>query len=223
VMIGLVLLDLPLPSQATVLDGCGTCTRCLDACPTDAFAAPYVLDARRCISYLTIENPGAIEPNLRTSVGRHVFGCDVCQAVCPYNASRKLPPALLELRTSPQRDGAHLDAWLSLSSSDYRRLTQQSALRRAPRAQLQRNAAVALGNSKDRRAIPELTAALLHNDKALVRTHAAWALGQLAELEPEAVRHTLCQAQQTETDAAVRDEIAHLLAHLPSGAADTSG
>ncbi len=123
VLLGLVLLDCELPSSPLRLDGCGTCTRCLDACPTAAFPAPYVLDANRCIAYLTIENQSGIDPNLRSEVGTHVFGCDVCQAVCPYNASRKLPQALAELRTKPERETVGLTDWLAMTSGDYRRLT----------------------------------------------------------------------------------------------------
>lgn len=220
VLLGLVLVDRALPSSPPTLDGCGTCTRCLDACPTRAFAAPYVLDARRCISYLTIENSGDIAADLRADVGAHVFGCDVCQTVCPYNASRKLPPPLSELCATRERKSADLTAWVGLTSGEYRRLTQRSALRRTPRAQLQRNAVVALGNTKDPQAIPTLGTALLHNANPLVRKHAAWALGQLAPAASVAVQQLLGQAQMSEADRSVRDAIECVLDELGTGPTD---
>jgi epoxyqueuosine reductase len=223
VVIGLVLIDQTVESSQPVLDGCGECTRCLDQCPTQAFPEPYVLDARRCISYLTIENPGTVDPDLRASLGERVFGCDVCQTVCPYNASRKLPEALSELRATPLRQAANLPAWLNLTSSDYRRLTQQSALRRTPRAQLQRNAAVALGNTQDASMVPELGKALVANVSPLVREHCAWALGQLSHLDPKNVRQFLDAAQQSETDVGVRTEIERVLAAATASTPDTSG
>lgn len=214
VVLGLLLLDQDLPEAPPVGDGCGTCTRCLDACPTQAFPAAFVLDARKCIAFLTIENPGEIQPELRRDMGTHVFGCDVCQSVCPYNTSRKLPPALPELEAQPQRRAANLVEWLALSSGDYRRLTRQSALRRAPRAQLQRNAAVALGNTGDPRVIPDLANSLEHNPSPLVRKHVVWALGQLAHEVPHLVRPILDAGLDRETVPDVREELERVLAAL---------
>lgn len=223
VVLGVALLDCALAASPPLLDGCGTCTRCLDACPTQAFAAPYVLDAGKCISYLTIENPKSIEPTLREAVGDHVFGCDVCQTVCPYNASRKLPAALFELRSTPERREASLTKWLELTSSDYRRLTQKSALRRTPRAQLQRNAAIALGNSQHPDAIPQLEKALHHNPSPLVREHAAWALGQMGHARSAHVRLILRAALERESDPAVRAQLEQASSRLEAQAEDRSG
>lgn len=190
-LLGALLTDLALPTTPPLPDGCGSCTRCIDACPTDAFAAPFVLDARRCVAYLTIEHAGDIPGELRSQVGTHVFGCDVCQQVCPYNASRKRPAALSELSTVESRRSADLIAWLRMTSGDYRRLTRDSALRRTPRARLQRNAALALGNaltadsgtysdSQREAAVEALSQALLSHPNSVVRKQAAWSLGRVA-------------------------------------------
>lgn len=226
VLIGLLLLDRDLTQAAAperLLDGCGSCTRCLDACPTQAFPEPYVLDARKCIAFLTIENAGEIPPELRPKVGTHVFGCDVCQTVCPYNASRKLPAALPELEAHPQRRVAELVQWLGMSSGDYRRLTRQSALRRAPRAQLQRNAAVALGNTDDPRIIPELARSLEQDQSPLVRKHVVWALGQLLPKAPHLVQPILHAGLERETHPDVRQEFERVLASLDSCSSAPAG
>ncbi|HMR80188.1 MAG TPA: 4Fe-4S double cluster binding domain-containing protein, partial [Polyangiaceae bacterium] len=182
----------------------GTCTSCLDACPTKAFVGPNQVDARRCVSYLTIENHGPIAPELRTGVGRRVFGCDVCQDVCPYNASPAPQGYAPELAPEPQRSRVDLLHWLAQPSGDNRRLVRRSAMRRAGRNQLKRNAAVALGNSGDPRAIPALCAALTSELSPLVRAHVAWALGKLGG--PDAER-SLESAQTQEADPAVQHEL----------------
>src|SRR6267143_1807898 len=156
-------------TDAPQADRCGTCTACLDACPTQAFVAPYVLDARRCISYLTIEHQGPIAPELRPRVGDWAFGCDVCQTVCPWN--RKAAPA-----TDPAlRPAEPLAAWLSLDEPAFRRRFRGSALKRARRSGLLRNAALVLGNRRDPAAGPALRRALDDPDP-VVRDAAAWAL-----------------------------------------------
>jgi epoxyqueuosine reductase len=156
---------------------CGTCTACLDACPTGAFPAPYVLDATRCISYLTIEVKGAIPEQRRQGLGRHVFGCDICQDVCPWNRKRRHHggsgfqprPGLL----SP--DLAELSG---LDDEAFRERFRRSAVKRAKRRGLLRNVAVALGNSGDPRRRPILEA-LAEDADDVVREHARWALRQL--------------------------------------------
>jgi epoxyqueuosine reductase len=160
---------------------CGTCRSCLDACPTQAFVDAYVLDARRCISYLTIEHHGAIPRELRAAIGTWVFGCDVCQEVCPYNGGagpagdeidRLLRPRTLE-HALPD-----LVALAGQGANQLRRLIKRTALRRVPRDALLRNVAIALGNTGDPRAIPALVFLLGHR-AAVVRGHAVWALGEL--------------------------------------------
>lgn len=208
VMLGELLLDLELAPSAPPAPRerrrCGACRSCLDACPTGAFVDAYLLDARRCISYLTIEHRGVIPRELRTAIGGWVFGCDVCQDVCPFNAGRGEPadPAL-----SP-RDLEHaLPDLLELAghrTNQLRRFVKRTAMRRITREQLLRNVAVALGNSDDARAVPALTGLLEHR-VALVRVHAAWALGQLAH-HPGA-RQALADRRAREDDDEVRREL----------------
>ena len=155
---------------------CGTCTRCLDACPTDAFTGPYALDARRCISYLTIELRDAIPEPLREGMGNWLFGCDVCQDVCPWN---RKPPPTGEPAFVPAESLAPADplALLSLSDEAFAARFRESPLARPGRAGLLRNAAIVLGNGRDPRAIDALSAALA-DASSLVRGAAAWALGR---------------------------------------------
>jgi epoxyqueuosine reductase len=157
---------------------CGSCRACLDACPTQAFVDAYVLDARRCISYLTIEHHGVIPRELRRAIGTWIFGCDICQEVCPFNAGTGEPPdAQLRPRS---RDHAvpELVALAQLNTNQLRQFVKRTALRRTPRPVLRRNIAVALGNTGSPLAIPALTA-MLADTHAIVRAHAVWALGEL--------------------------------------------
>lgn len=200
VVLGSILVDVELASNARLPVGCGECTLCIDACPTRAFAAPFVLDAGRCVATLTIENHGTIPEEFRAAVGDRVFGCDECQTVCPYNRSKKRPGPMPELAARPERRHADLGRWLTMTSGDYKRLTRDSALRRTPRAALQRNAAVALGNqehatSDDLRVLSESGR---DNPSALVREHATWALERLESSHAD--RHTNT-AHDTERDA----------------------
>jgi epoxyqueuosine reductase len=175
--LGELLTDLELAGDAPRADMCGSCTACLDACPTGALPAPYVLDATRCISYLTIEVKGAIAEDLRPAVGRHVFGCDICQDVCPWNRRRRhhggeafaprpglLAPDLAELA--------------SLDDETFRARFSKSAVKRAKRRGLLRNVAVALGNAGDVSHRPVLER-LARDDDPVVREHALWALRKL--------------------------------------------
>ncbi|RMF82010.1 MAG: tRNA epoxyqueuosine(34) reductase QueG [Planctomycetota bacterium] len=145
-VLGELFTTLDLAPDAPATDHCGTCTRCLDACPTQAFPQAYRMDASRCISYTTIEHRGEVPASLAAASGAWVFGCDVCQEVCPFNA-KAAPATNDELRR--QRVPAVIDAreWLELRAGAYRRLTRGAALRRATRRMLRRNAAIALGNS----------------------------------------------------------------------------
>jgi epoxyqueuosine reductase len=186
---------------------CGTCTRCLEACPTGAFTAPYVLDARRCISYLTIEHRGAIPAELREGMGEWLFGCDICQEVCPWN--RKAPssddPAF-----APRGDLALVDAaaLLSLTDDEFRALFRGTPLTRPKRAGLLRNAAIVLGNRRDRSAIPALLGALADGEP-LVRGAAVWALSRFAD---PAVDESLRKHRGIEEDQLVLEELDAALA-----------
>ncbi|MBS0265591.1 MAG: tRNA epoxyqueuosine(34) reductase QueG [Planctomycetes bacterium] len=156
---------------------CGTCTRCLEVCPTDAFVAPYVLDARRCISYLTIEHRGPIAVELRPQMGDWLFGCDVCQEVCPWN---RFAPPPTEPAFQPGLVGSALDAttFLQIDDEEFGRRFGHTPLARPGRAGLARNAAIVLGNSGQRAAVPVLTKAL-EDSSEIVREAAAWALERI--------------------------------------------
>jgi epoxyqueuosine reductase len=206
VVLGELLLDVELPASEPVAAGCGSCRACLDACPTGAFVDAYVLDARRCISYLTIEHQGPIPRELRRPIGTRVFGCDVCQEVCPFNASRHAPERPSELLPREALDPVDLIALLELGANSYRKLVKRTALRRSTRATLARNAAVALGNSRDPRASAPLARALSEHTSPIVRGHAAWALGELGALAGEEGKRALDRARREDPDAEVREE-----------------
>lgn len=157
---------------------CGGCRRCLEVCPTRAFVEPHVLDARRCISYLTIELRGPIPRQLRPAMGNWVFGCDLCQVVCPWNRRYARPAGLPALELRPDMIAPQLLDLLALDEAAFRRRFHRSPVRRAGRRGLLRNACVAAGNWGDPVAVPALSEALNDGD-ALVRGHAAWALGQI--------------------------------------------
>jgi len=204
--LGELFLSIKLAYDRAIADRCGRCDLCLKACPTGAFIGPYVLDARRCISYLTIELKGAIPQHLRPLIGNHVFGCDICQEVCPYNVkagtSREAAFAPREGLYAPQ-----LIPFLSLSADEFQRRFAGSPVLRAKRRGFLRNVAVALGNLKSPEAVPALVNALEDED-ALVRSHAAWALGQIGSRE---ALQALAQRVAREGDAEVQAEIRQAL------------
>ena len=173
--LGALYLSHALPPDAPATDHCGTCTACLDACPTQAFDAPYRLDARRCVSYLTIEAKGAIPEPLRAALGDRIYGCDDCQTACPWNREA---PATREDDFLPREglEAARLTALFAWDAAEFERRLQGSAIRRIGHERWLRNIAVALGNAPPR---PSVVAALRtrENDaSALVREHVAWAL-----------------------------------------------
>jgi epoxyqueuosine reductase len=177
--LGEVVTDLEMAPDAPRPDMCGSCTACLDACPTGALDAPYALDATRCISYLTIEVKGAIPGHLREGVGRHVFGCDICQDVCPWNRKRRHaagPPfAARDGMVAPDL-AAFAEA--TLDADAFRERFRRSPLKRAKRRGLLRNVAVAMGNARDAAHRPVLER-LAADEDPVVREHAAWALNRL--------------------------------------------
>ncbi len=177
--LGEIYTDLPLPpTQAQASKHCGSCTACLDICPTDAFVGPFQLDARRCISYLTIEHQGSIDPTLRPLLGNRVFGCDDCQLVCPWNKFAQLTDET-DFRPRHGLDDASLVALFLWDESTYLARTEGSAIRRIGFERWLRNLAVGLGNGP---ASAEAIAALrsrLDYPSELVREHVAWALARL--------------------------------------------
>jgi epoxyqueuosine reductase len=153
--LGVILSSLELEAGLPALDRCGTCARCIEACPTDALIAPYQLDSNKCISYLTIEKRGAIAEELRDGMGRHIFGCDICQDVCPWN--RKAPATDAEdFQPRPELVNPALDWLAEMSAQEFRSTFRNSPLRRAKRSGLRRNAVIAMGNSGDQKFLPLL-------------------------------------------------------------------
>jgi epoxyqueuosine reductase len=177
--LGVILTSLELAPDLPAPDRCGTCTRCIDACPTHAFIAPYQLDANKCISYLTIEKRGAIaeDDELRSGMGRHVFGCDICQDVCPWN--RKAPATKAdELQAREELVNPALGWLAEISAEEFGQTFRGSPVRRAKRAGLRRNAIIAMGNSGERRFVP-LLEKLASDEDEVVAESAAWARRKL--------------------------------------------
>jgi epoxyqueuosine reductase len=175
----------PNPPAETTAERCGSCTRCLDTCPTSAFVAPFVLDPRRCVSYLTIEHRSAVALELRAGVSDHLFGCDDCQTVCPFNAG-VLPRAPLDASDGSPFDPlarwsrVRLEDWLLCDEPGWQALVEGSPLKRAGRSGMARNAAIVLGNRGDRNALPALRTAAASHDDPMVREAAAWAIDRIA-------------------------------------------
>ncbi|MBP3985824.1 tRNA epoxyqueuosine(34) reductase QueG [Pseudoxanthomonas helianthi] len=177
--LGEIYVDLPLPVDQPATAHCGTCTRCIDICPTQAIVAPYRLDARRCISYLTIEHEGAIPEDLRPAIGNRIFGCDDCQLVCPWNKFAKKTDEP-DFRARNDLDTATLPQLFAWSEDEFLSRTEGSAIRRSGHERWSRNIAVALGNAPT---TPEVLAALesrRDDPSPLVREHVAWAMKQHA-------------------------------------------
>ena len=200
-----IITDLPLTPDLPLAKTCGQCSRCMPACPTDAIVAPYVVDNRRCISYLTIEHKGAIPLELRQSMGNWVFGCDICQEVCPVNRKAKSTGDPNFGRTD--LSSVDLVELLAMTDDQFRQRFAGSPVMRAKRVGMQRNACIALGNSGDTSAVPALTRAL-RSAPPLVRGHAAWALGQIGD---NAAHSALNEALAAEPDAEVVWEITRAL------------
>ncbi len=204
-VIGEIIVDVPLTCDVPLaMGGCGSCQRCQVACPTKAFVGPYVLDARRCISYLTIELKGPIPYALRPLIGNHIFGCDVCQEVCPWN--RKFGQFTHETAFVPAA-GAPAPLLLdliALTDEQFRERFRGSPIKRAKRRGLLRNVAVALGNWGSSEGVPALSAALADHEP-LIRGHVAWALGQIGGA---AARTALEERSAVEADPWVQEEFA---------------
>jgi epoxyqueuosine reductase len=210
-------LSADLPPAEPVADLCGRCTLCLEACPTGALPEPYRLDARRCISYWTIEHRGAVPEAMRRQLGDWVFGCDVCQEVCPWNvrydgrADRggREPADHPDLHLPEHRRHLDLTALLCLDREGYAERFRGSAMQRARLEGLKRNAAVAMGNRGEERYVEPLSRALAGDDDAVVRSHAAWALGEIGgESAAAALRRAVAGESEPEVAAAIRRALA---------------
>ncbi len=181
--LGVILTSLDLAPGLPAPDRCGSCTRCIEACPTDAFLAPYQLDSNKCISYLTIEKRGVIPEEIRSGMGRHVFGCDICQDVCPWN--RKAPATHAD--DFQPRAGLVNPAlgWLAeMSAEEFRGTFRGSPVGRAKRSGLRRNAVIAMGNSGDRKFLPLLEKLAADQDEVVAES-AAWAIRKMAAIQTE--------------------------------------
>lgn len=212
--LGVLLLDLDLTADAPFApDRCGTCTRCIEACPTGALHGrdadgAAVMDATRCISYLTIENRGPIPADLRAAIGNRIYGCDICQEVCPFNGPKFTEPTRdPDFRPRAGTVAPRLLDLIGMDEAAWDDFSRGSAIRRAGRAGFLRNVAVALGNWGSEEAVPALVRALA-DDEPLVRGHAAWALGRIGSVAALAALAARCER---ESDATVRVELAAAL------------
>jgi len=207
-----ILLDLELPADNREIKvSCGSCRRCIDACPTDAFPAPYVLDSRKCISYLTIENKGAIPRELRASVGDWVFGCDVCQDVCPFNrfaSDTRWPEFHPEAGVGPRLD---LVAVLSIATDEeFRARFRGTPLARPKRRGLLRNAAVVAANVGATKTVPALITRVEDDPEPLIRNHCLWALSRLDPKRASTIAERLLNS---DPDAMVKEEAGLVLGY----------
>jgi len=176
--LGVILTSLELAADLPAPDRCGTCTRCIEACPTDAILAPYQLDSNKCISYLTIEKRGSLPEELRAGMGHHVFGCDICQDVCPWN--RKAPAsAAPEFDPRPGLVNPDLDWLAEMSAEEFREVFRGSPIRRTKRSGLRRNAAIAMGNSGNKAFVSQLDQLAADEDES-VSESARWARTRLS-------------------------------------------
>jgi epoxyqueuosine reductase len=200
--LGAIVTDLDLPPDAPESDHCGQCHACLDACPTQAFPAPYRLDARRCISYLTIEHEGPIPREFRVAIGNRIFGCDDCLAACPWN---KFAVACREAKLAARADlnAPPLAELARLDEASFRSLFAGGPVRRIGRARFVRNVMIAVGNSNDR-GLGARAVERLDDESALVRGAAAWALSRL--ISREELSSFASERMRRERDAAVIEE-----------------
>jgi epoxyqueuosine reductase len=208
VLLGEMVTDLDLEPDAPLDRHCGRCTICIDNCPTGAIVAPYTIHAPICISYLTIELRGAIPHDLRSRMGDWVYGCDVCQDVCPYTGAAAIVDDAEMQPASIENAFPSLHWLLQMTDDEFGTHYFGTPVPRTKRRGLARNAAVALGNIGTDADIPALTNALRNHDEALVRGHAAWALAQIGG---RASREALDRAWTSEQDASAREEIARAL------------
>ena len=207
--LGAIITRRDVEASAPHADRCGTCTRCLDVCSTGAIRPeePYGLDARLCISYLTIEHRGPIPRELRPKIGTWIFGCDLCLDVCPWNRFAQ-PVREARLMPRPALINPVLTELLAWDQATFSATLQHSPLKRTKRRGLLRNVAIALGNAGDRDAVPALALCLRTEAEPLVRGHAAWALGRLGG----AAAHEALEAARHDDDPFVRDEVEAALA-----------
>lgn len=200
--LGAILTDLELPADDPGRPSCGSCTRCLDICPTAAFPAPYRLDARRCLAYLSVEHPGPIPHEFRKPMGNRIYGCDDCLAVCPWNKFASLASEL-KLRARPELVAPRLADLVALDDAGFRALFTGSPIKRIGHARFLRNVLIAIGNSGDPAFLPAVWERLV-DPAPLIRGAAIWALAQLAE--PDDVEQLCLDLLPKESDQSVQAE-----------------
>jgi epoxyqueuosine reductase len=203
VMLGEILIDLELEPDQPLEKDCGRCQICLNQCPTGAIVAPYTVSAPLCISYQTIENRGTIPVDVRAKMGDWVFGCDVCQDVCPYTGAAKSMFDEAFQPASTENAFPSLYRLLRMNEEEFRTVYRGTAVLRTKRAGLARNAAIALGNMGDQDDLGVLAETLRSHDLPLVRAHAAWAVGRIGG---ESARSALASARRSDPDPAVKAE-----------------
>ena len=203
VLLGSIITDLKLTPDKILKKNCGSCTTCIDLCPTGAIVGPYILDSRKCISYLTIELKGIIPRNLRTAIGSWIFGCDICQDVCPVN--KDIPDTTVS-EFSPRNTNytiSELLDFLDFNQDNFSKKFKNSAIKRTKLEGLKRNVCIALGNSQNTKAIPKLKK-VLKEETSIIKIHAAWALGQIGGAT---AYQTLQSAYVKEKNEEVKQEI----------------
>ena len=203
--LGEVLTDVELEYDNSVPDRCGSCTKCIDACPTEAITEPYVLDSRKCISYLTIELKGSVPNDLREGMENNIFGCDICQDVCPWNKKAPITD-LVNFQAIKEIYNPRLKKLLKLDKEGFRELFKNSPIKRSKRRGLIRNVLVAAANSKDKKFVSEIET-LTYDEEPLVRAHAVWALWKI---EGEESLSKLNELYETETDEVVLKELENI-------------
>lgn len=214
-LLGVLFIDLKIdPDPPFTTDQCGNCQRCIEACPTDCILPDRTIDSARCISYLTIENKDPIPPELRPALENQVFGCDICQQVCPWNIRFGKSDGDAALAPRHEQTFPHLPTDLLLDPQQFIEKYRETPLLRPKRRGFLRNLAVALGNARDPQTVPALLTCLHHEEEPLVRAHVAWALGQVGT--PLALK-SLEEALPQERDPVVVDEIRSAIQFIQSG------
>lgn len=221
-----IITSLEVPVDPPATNHCGNCTACIDACPTDAIVEPYVLDARRCISYLTIEHKGAIEPEMRDQLHGLLFGCDICQEVCPFNAKRAErdgPRTIEDDWRKPELEALTLERVLMERDARLQSALEGTPMHRTGAARLKRNAALIVGADQLALGLKGIAHCITHHDD-FVREACAWALGRFAGTpHAERARKALVAHQKHESDERVRDVIVDALQGFGSGDAQPRG
>ena len=210
--LGEIITDVELDYDNPAIDRCGTCTECIDKCPTDALRNPYVLDSNRCISFFTIENKEKIPLEYRNRIENNIFGCDICQDVCPWNRKAKFTD---KMEFEPRKDlfNPELEKLINLSQEEFSKLFKNSPVKRAKRAGLIRNVLVAIGNSGNKEFVP-LVLSKLSDENPVVRSQAVWAY---FKIENQNCYDRLLVMLHNESDPDVIEEIEYVLSKLEEG------